>query len=340
VSIFHRLDLGERHLAAALLALLEHADRSLLTGLLERAGIAAPALESAEFLYPAPDGPPGAGEVRTPHWRGLLLAVGPSGDGATVLPVGLPTLLISPTGRPVHGAETLSWEQVDRWLAAEAERYGPESRTGFLIRQFRAFLPEVGIAYFAGFAPALLEGVGQAFGTISQFLATAGELFERLGPALPAGLREVRQARPEDLVAGLQYRDYAGGVLGGESFWRIAFHLGRGELQLACWLAAGGAAHGRLRAAALQADERWTGLQSMEPPLLLRLWSPAGEQQIPAAEIDPEAAGQIAWDQFTVALQVAYPLHLLGGEGLVERIGDWSGDLLERLAPLLAGTVH
>ncbi len=238
------------------------------------------------------------------------------------------------------GAAVLSWEQVDRWLAAEAERYDPESRTGFLIRQFRSYLPEAGITYFTGFDAARLAGLPEAFADLTGFLQSAAELFDRLGPALPAGVGEVRQARPEDLLAGYLYRDYAGGPLGAGNFLRIAFHLAQGELQLACWLGVGGAAHGQLRAALMAGDERTAGLRAMEPAPLLWLWSAEGEQQIPLADLDRETAGEVTWDRYTVAVQVGYSFTELGGDGLVERIGRWLLSLREALGSVLTGVVH
>jgi hypothetical protein len=331
---------AEHHLTAALLALLEHADRSVLNGLLERAGLAGPPLDGAEFLCPAPGGPAGVGEIRSPHRRVRLVALEPGGEVEPPPPDGTPTVVVSTTGNAPPGLTGLSWEQLDRWLAGVAERYDPESRTRFLIQQFRDYLPEVGIAYFAGFAAARLAGVPASFAELSAFYREAGDLFERLGAVLPEAFSEVRAARPEDLLAGYCYRDYAGVGLGSANFLRVALHLGPAELQIACWLGAGGEAHGRLRTALLAQSPLVAALKEMEPEPLLWLWSPTGEQRIPAHELEPSLVTGLDWEAYTVALQVGYPFRALAGEGLVVRIGGWVEGLLERLSPVLGGVVH
>lgn len=340
VNLFQRLDSVERHLSAALLALLEHSDRAVLGGLLERAGLEGPPLDGAEFLYPAPGGPPGTGEIRSAHRRVRLAALEPGGAFQPGPEAGVTTLVISMTGKAPPGMMGLSWEQVDRWLAGVAQRYDPESRTGFLLRQFRAYLPEVGIAYFAGFDRAQLAGAPGALAQLTGFYRQAGSLFERLGAALPQGLAEVRQARPEDLLAGYCYRDYSGAALGVENFLRIALHLGPAELQIACWVGAGGESHGRLRAALQTESTLLASLREVEPELLLWLWSPEGEQRIPLHELEPDLVAGPDWERYTVALQVGRPFAELAGEGLVEQIGDWVGEMLEPLRPVLTDVVH
>ncbi|MFZ5826083.1 MAG: hypothetical protein ACOY94_17445 [Bacillota bacterium] len=330
----------ERHLTAALLALLEHSDRSVLSGLLERAGLGGPSLDDAEFLYPAPGGPPGTGEIRSPHRRVRVAAVEPGGEFQPGPDGGVSTLVISMTGKAPPGLVGLSWEQVDRWLAGVAERYDPESRTGFLLRQFRAYLPEVGIAYFAGFRSEQLERAPEALTQLTGFYREAGSLFDRLGTALPEGLAEVRQARPEDLLVGFCYRDYSGVSLGAENFLRIALHLGPAELQTACWFGPGGDGHTRLKAALQAESPVLTALRSMEPEPLLWLWSPQGEQRIPLHEIEPGQVAGLDWDRYTVALQTSRPFAELAGEGLVERVAGWVSEMLEPLRPVLTGVVH
>ncbi|MFZ5817689.1 MAG: hypothetical protein ACOY93_20740 [Bacillota bacterium] len=269
-----------------------------------------------------------------------MAAVEPGGEPPATPEDGVPTLVVNMTGKGLPGQRALSWEQLDRWLGEAVDRYDPESRTGFLVRQFRAYLPEVGIAYFAGFAAEELEEVAGAFARVSRFYQQTGELFERLGGALPGGLAEVRQARPEDLLAGYAYRDYAGDGLGAANFLRVALHLGSAELQTACWLGAGGEAHGRLRTALLTDSPLLAALRAAEPEVLLRLWSPAGEVGLPLHEIEPGQVAGLDWAGYTVAVQVSRPFADLAGEGLVERIGGWASTLLEQLAPLLTGVVH
>lgn len=335
VNLFARLEFAEPHLTAALLALLEHSDPAVLNGLLERAGLDGPPLDGAEYLYPAPGGPPGTGEIRSPHRRVRLAALGPGGELPPTPADGLPTITVSMAGTAPPGQAGLSWEQLDRWLATVAERYDPESRTGFLIHQFRAFLPEVGIAYFAGFDPDRLQAVPGAFVQLSGFYQESREFFERLGGVLPDGLAEVRQARPEDLLAGYCYRDYTGAGLGAENFLRVALHLAPAELQTSCWLGAGGEAHLRLQTALLDESDLLAALRGVEPEILLWLWSPGGERRIPLHELEPGQVAGLDWGSYTVALQVSRPFVDLSGEGLMERLAAWVRQLLEPLEPVL-----
>ena len=64
-------------LTPALMALLEHADRAVLNGLLRLAGLDVPAGGEAAFHFPAPDGADGAGEIHLGDRRIWLAAVAP-----------------------------------------------------------------------------------------------------------------------------------------------------------------------------------------------------------------------------------------------------------------------
>lgn len=341
-NLFHRPETAGPHLTSALMALLEHSDRTLLAGLLRHVGLGGLAtdedeLKGAEFLSPAPGGPPEAGEIRSPRQRLRILATGPGIPPPALKDDGVPTLVISPTGRAPAGAVGLSWEQLDRWLAERAGQYDPETRTGYLLRQFRQYLPELGITYFAGFDADRLAVLPDAHRQLEQFYREAAELFERLPGALPAGFAQLRFARPEDLLAGYCYRDYAGDPLGDGNFLRLAFHVPSGELQISCWFSPEGEAHGRLRAALKAGAE---SLSSTEPAPLLWLWSPTDERRMPLPEFDPEKVTDADWPAYVVAVQVGYPFAQLGGSGLTERIGGWVQSLLDRLRPVLSGVVH
>lgn len=278
------------------------------------------------------------GEIRCPERRLRVVALEPGSEPPTLPADGVAALVVSMSGKAPPGARALSWEELDRWLAAQGDGYDPEGRTGFLIQQFRAFLPEAGITYFAGFDPADLDGVGGAFAQVSQFYQGAGALFERLSSGLSGRLSEVRQARPEDLLAGYCYRDYTGGRLGAANFLRIAIHLGAGQLQIACWLA--GESSRRLREALLADGPLLAGLRGLEPGPLLWLWSAESERQIPLDELEPDQVAGLEWERYTVAVQVGHPLAELAGAGLVERIDGWVAALLSQLAPVLGGVLH
>lgn len=345
INLFRGLPTEQGSLTAALLALLEHSDRELLNGLLRRADIPVQvqAGTDVEVQFPAPGGPPAAGTLVTPSSRVTILtqAPGEPGPPAEPGPAG-ETLAVTLTGKGPAGAHTLSWEQLDRWLAESAERFDPESRTGFLIRQFRAFLPEVGIEYFAGFAADQLEGAPGALEALTRFYQTAGQLFDRLAPALAAspaaeGAAQVRQSRAEDLLGGYCYRDFTGAMFGPGNFLRVALHLPQQELQISFWFMPGGEHHTRLREA-LTDDALLTGLMELEHPPILWLWSAAGERKLPLDELTPDHLEN--WAQYQAGLQCALPFDHLAGPGLVGTVLDAAEALLTALEPLLPDVLH
>ncbi|WP_374711450.1 hypothetical protein [Symbiobacterium terraclitae] len=334
-------------LTPALMAVLEHTDRDVLAGLLDLAGLDGAGAGDAEFRYPAPGAPQGVGEIALAQGRLWLAAVAPgeepsaaagdlAGDGGR--------LLVISAGAPAGGASPevrwLSWERLDRWLARMAEQYDPESRTGFLLRQFRAYLPEAGIAYFTGFTPELLAAAPRALRDLGAFYRQAEEFFTQLEASLAAGGRLLRAARPQDLLAGFCFRDYAGAGQGDGDFLRIALNLEPAELQIAFWLEPGGAAHQRLRAALQEDGPLPAALRSLRPQPVLRLWSAADEQQIPVGEVDAARLGRLDWDAYTAAVQVGHPFADLSGEGLLERVAGWVQDLREALSPILTEVLH
>jgi hypothetical protein len=347
VNLFRQATAGQGGLTASLLALLEHGDRELLNGLLRRAGVDYPAAGGeVKVQFPAPDGPPGAGLIASPHFRLTIAAPAPGEPydaGALADQDGTP-LAITLAGQAPPGGHGLSWEQLDRWLAGAQEQYDPDSRTGFLIRQFRAVLPEFGIEYFAGFDPDLLERAPRAFATLTRFLQTAAQFCDRFGPALAAG-REgstaIRQARPEEQLAGYWYRDFSDPAGGPGGFLRIAFPLGESQLHLIYWLTpAGNEAHTRLRELFLDDEGFRNTLAELRQNPLLWLWGPAGDRKLPLADLHPADLEGIDWPQHHVGLQVSLPFAELPGEDLVGRVMARLTALLEALAPVLSTLLH
>ncbi|HYF79670.1 MAG TPA: hypothetical protein VD973_21390 [Symbiobacteriaceae bacterium] len=345
VNLFRPGPAQQGSLTAALLALLEHSDKALLNGLLERAGIPLHARPDTPLTirFPVPDGPPDAGLISGPDFQVTITAQVPGEpwDPAAALDLPGVPLAISLAGKAPPGAHGLSWEQVDRWLAAEADTYDPESRTGFLIEQFRAVLPELGIAYFAGFEAPLLAAAPEALATLSQFYQVAGQLFERLAPSV-AGLRpgaaQVRQSRPEELLAGYCYRDYSDPALGAAGFLRVALNLPEARMEAACWLMPG-EAHGRLR-------ERLTGEPAFRAALarlteqpLLWLWSPNNEQKLPLDSFDPESVEGLAWGEYQAGILVTLPFADFPAEDLTGRVLALLEALTTTLQPVVGGGV-
>jgi len=334
-------------LAPALMAMLEHTDREVLAGLLDLAGLDGAGAEDAAFRYPAPGAPRGVGEVSLAQGRIWLAAVAPGEEppapGSDPEGDGVRLLVIStraPAGRESPSVHWLSWERLDRWLARLAEEHDPETRTGFLLRQFRSCLPEAGIAYFAGFTAELLSAAPRALGDLSTFYRQADEFFVQLEAALSTGGPLLRTARPQDLLAGFCFRDYAGAGQGTGNFLRIALNLEPAELQIAIWLEPGGAAHQRLRTALQDGGEPIAALRDLRPQPVLRLWSAEDEQQIPLGEIDDSRAAVLDWEAHTVAVQVGLPFSDLTGEGLLERVATWVNDLREALSSILSDVLH
>lgn len=345
VNLFRQLPAAQGSLTAALLALLEHSDRDLLNGLLRQAGLPAQVPGSAELgvEFPAPDGPPAAGRLEAPDLRLTVLTQAPGealpspGDAAAG-----DVLAVTLTGRAPEGVHSLSWEQVDRWLAGAAERYDAESRTGFLIRQFRALLPEMGIEYFPGFETEQLAAAPGALRAFGQFLQTAGQFFERLAPALGAareGLAQVRQSRAEDSLAGYIYRDYTAPAFTPAGFLRVALHLPQSELQTSLWLAPG-PAHTRLREVLSEDDRFLEGLRQLEQDPLLWLWSAQDERKLPLDEFRPEALAELTWAQYQAGVQRSVPLDSLAGPGSVDRTTELAEQLLAVLSPVLVAVLH
>lgn len=325
------------------MALLEHSDRAVLKGLLRLADLDAPADAEAAFYFPAPDGSPRAGEIHLGDRRIWLAALAPGEEPPALPPGPAEPLIISPAvpaggnGEPIH---RLSWERLDRWLGELADGYDADTRTGFLLRQFREYLPEAGITYFRGFEADVLARAPRAFRDLTEFHRRVEELFAQIGSGFAAAWPLLRTARPQDVLAGYWFRDYAGAGQGEGDFVRIALHLEAAELQIAVWLSPGGAAHARLQAALAGGGALPEALRVLTPPPVLRLWSAADERQVPVGELDPSLAEAVDWGAYTVAVQIARPLADLAGEGLPERLAGWTGALLEALAPVLADVVH
>lgn len=346
VNLFSRPAVSETHgLTAALLALLEHADRSVLRGLLERAGLPPPNADLEKLQVTLAE--EGTGSLAAPGFR-LLLTATPPGQPPRFPP--LPegpggALAITQAGQAPTGVAGLSWEQVDRWLATLEAESDPNSRTGFLLRQFRAFLPEVGVAYFAGFDPSLLRAAPSAHAELTRFYQQAGQFLDLLTPALGAlreGLAPARQAGPPELLAGYCYRDLAGPGLGAAAFLRTALHLPDQELQLALWLlpGAGGEAHSRLRELLVSDRPFLARLADLQPAGLLWLWAPSGEHRLSLASLQPEQVAHLPWAQYQAGVQQSLPLTELEGHGLVDRTVAAAAGLLDRLAPALAPVLH
>lgn len=349
VNLFRRGPAEPGSLTAALLALLEHCDPSLLNGLLERAGIDSdvPVGAEVQVQFPAPGGPPAAGVITAPGLRVTVItqAPGERWDPQAAAGLGDTVLAVTLGARAPEGVHGLTWERVDRWLATAAEQYDPESRTGFLVRQFRAYLAELGIEYFAGFSPEQLEGAAGAFAGFNHFHQTADRFFQRFAAALAAGREgaaQVRQSRAEDLLTGYFYRDYGGAPFGPAGFLRLAFHVPEQELQLSFWVVPGVGTdvHERLREALTDNPGFVNLLQGLEEKPLLWLWSPGGDRKLPLADLRPAALADIEWGQYQVGIQRSAPFDRLAGEGLVERVGELMEELLGALAPVLNPQLH
>lgn len=337
-------------LAGAFVALLAHSDRRLLSSFLQRAGLAWQAEEPLEFRFPAAGGT-GMAEVVAPRrWRLLLLSRAPVApwDPAWVLrasevaragPEPGAVVVVAPGARrPPQGQEQVilfSWEQVDRWLEESAEAYPADSRTTFLIEQFRHFLPSAGLTYFPGFDPEDLSRSSRALGTLQRLSDRTAQLFDNLEPMLREEwpeLAQSRAARPEDLLAGYLYRDYVGREWGDGTFLRLAVNLGREALEVSFWLTATGQqddAHTRMGQAAAEVMPRLAHLEGM----MIRLWQVGGEQQIPAGELDPAS---VDWAENQIGLQAEIGFAEAGHDGLVERVVEMATSLVAALEPVLA----
>lgn len=345
VNLFRPVPTEQGSLTAALLALLEHCDRDLLNGLLRTAGIPfqAEAGAEVEMTFPAPGGPPSAGWIATRHFRITIITQAP---GEMLWPVGEGSgtvLAVTLAGKAKPGTHVLSWEQLDRWLGSLEERYDVETRTGFLIRQFRTFLPEMGIEYFAGFTRDQLTGAPGALGSLSEFYQVADSFFDRFGPALAAvyeGAAQARDSRPEDLLAGYCYRDYAGPSFTPAAFLRIAFHLPEQQFQLSFWVAPGTEQHGRLREGVLGDTDLVAQLAGLEEEPLLWLWSTGGEQKLPLEDWQPGRLEALDWSQYQAGIQRSRPFEDLSGEGLVERVIQMAEGLCGALLPVLTTVLH
>lgn len=344
VNLFQRAPDEQGSLTAALLALLEHSDRELLGGFLRRAG--APchlaAGEGLEFQFPAPVGAMTGGLIAAPHCRLALMAQAP-GEPWTPPAASPDTIVITLDARAPKDAHALTWEELDRWMAGLEERYDPDHRTGFLLRQFREYLREAGIEYFAGLAPDEIAHAPQALTTLNDFYTRAGAFFDRLALALAGalgGTSEARQARAEDLLAGYCYRDYTGAAFTPSGFLRVALHLPESELQFSLWLTPGEGAHARLRTALLENPAFLTGLRDLEGEALLWLWSTGGELKIPLEERPAEAIASAEWSQYQVGVQVSTSLADLSGEGIIPRVTARCEALSQAMAPILAATLH
>lgn len=333
-NLFRRTAGEDEGLTVALLALLEHSDRALLAEFLQLVGVDPPIVPNR--LRFGPDGLTG------PNFGLRVIAQAP---GEPPLPeeAASGTVAITLTGAAPPGAAALSWEQVDRWLTSAAERYDPESRTGFLVRQFQEYLREAGIAYFAGFDPHLLEQVGPAFGTLGHFFATAEGLMDSFGTALATvrnGLAEVRRSRAEDLLASFVYRDYAGPSLGGGGFLRLALHASQQEWHLAFWTAPGEVAHARLRATVLAGGGGLEALQRLGGEPRLWLWSPENEVILSMEDLPAESPPDLDWGRYQAAVQQRFALSDLTQPGSVPRVLAAAQHLLDAVLPLVAEPIH
>lgn len=336
-------------LAGALAALLEHSDRRLLRSFLQQAGLDWQPEEPLQFRFPA-EGGPGMAEVVAPgRWRVLLLSRVPVApwdpawvDRAAEVALAGPetgrVVVVAPAARrPADSrdeAVLLSWEQVDRWLEQSSEEYPADSRTAFLIDQFRNFLPSAGLTYFGGFDPEDLSQSSRALGTLQRLTDRTAQFFGHLEPVLREAwpeLVQARAARPEDLLAGYLYRDYTLTNWGSGAFLRVAVNLGREVLEVSCWLTATGEqedAHARLRQEPAEVLSRLSRLDG----LLVRLWQVGGEQQIPVTDVDPAA---VNWGENQVGFQVEIAFAEAGAGGLVERVVEMAEAISAGLGPVL-----
>ncbi|HYG58811.1 MAG TPA: hypothetical protein VD902_12205 [Symbiobacteriaceae bacterium] len=347
MNLFRPATAEQGSLTAALLALLEHSDSELLNGLMRRAGLPFQ-VESGMPLqtqFPAPAGPPGSGLLVAPHFRLAVAAQTPGEPWDSAALEALPgtPLTVTLTGQAPPDSYALSWEQLDRWLAEAGEAYSPDSRTGFLIRQFRAFLPEVGIAYFAGFDQELLLTAPDALRTVKRLAEAAGHFFEQLGPGLATARPEaavIRRSRPEELLAGYCYSDYSDPPGHAGSFLRVALSLSESALQLAYWLAPGSPPHAALLGQLRTDDAFVEVLRQLETEPLLWLWSPGGEHKLSLQDWTPDALAEVNWQEYHAALQVSLPFAELPGEDLTGRVVRSALALLAALGPVMSGVVH
>lgn len=348
VNLFRHLQGEPGDLTAGLLAVLEHADRSVFHGLLRLAGVPAQ-LEEAPILsaqFPLPGGPANAGAIAAPplHWVVATQGPGEPFQADLLQHLGEQVLAITLTGQESPGIHTLSWDQVDRWLLEVADRYDPETRTGFLLRQFRELLADLGLEHFAGFRSRDLAQVPDALAALSSFSETAGRFFQHLSPAVAAlweGVSPVRESRAEDLLAGYLYRDYAGGPFGPAGFLRVAIHVGQQETQISFWLAPGaGDSHSRLREALAGGGSLLEQLRDLGREPTLWLWSPDGEQRIPLERLTTGLLAELDWGRYQVGLQRQQPVDWLAGEGAVQRVVRLAEELVQVLDPVLTPVLH
>lgn len=346
VNLFGRAAVESGGLTAGFLALLEHADPAVLTGLLQKAGITTTGGGGGSAAFPAPGGPPGAGVITLPGLRLVVAAEAPGQpfDPAALQEAADEVLAVTVSGREVPGIHVLSWETVDRFLLEMAERFDPETRSGFLIRQFRALLAELGLEHFAGFKDEELEEVPGALNLLNRFQHTANRFFRHLTPALAAlwdGVSPVRQSGPTELLAGYLYQDYAGENFGTGNFLRIAFHLIQGQIQLSFWITPAAAeSHSRLREAITEGSPLLEQLQALDAEPLLWLWSAAGERQIALDRMTPDLAAELDWNGHQAGVQRHQPLSLLAGEGAAARIASLAEELVQALQPVLMPVLH
>lgn len=342
-NLFQSIPEGNGGLTAAFLTLLEHCGSDLANALLRKAAI--PHQFSPDspprVAYPAPDGPPGIGVMSGSDFAVRVAAQAPAEpwDPAALAGEEGATLAVTLTGKAPPGVHALSWDQVGRLLEAAADQYDPESRIGFLVRQFLEFLPRAGIESFGGFSPDELESAPRARQTLLTFYQTTDLFFSKVAPAVAAvreGLAVTRSARPEDLLAGYCYRDFGGPALGADGFLRVALHLDQRELQVQVWL--GG--NSRRLEEALRDPEMLSRLQRMEDDPLLWLWSPAGEQKLPLAEATPESLAAAEWEGRQAAVQRSLDFEHLADDGAVARVADMADGLLTELASPLTAMVH
>lgn len=332
-------------LSGSLVTLLSHVDRRLLSSFLALCGLSWEATEPLAFHFPAAELPTAA-EVRAPgRWRLLILAQAPAAAWEPAWVEGARQsaangaeesrlLLIAPAIEHLPSKQEIArtWEQVDRWLEQEADNYPPDTRTGFLLEQFREFLPAVGLTYFTGFDPDDLAASATALTTLQRLVEQADQFFAHLEPVLGSlwpGLEAARSARPEDILSGYLYRDFTCSDWGEGAFLRGALHLGQRSLDVGFWLAGPGGPHARLAGAAEAIFPRLAAVEG----LVVRLWRVGGEEQIPALEA---AAAAIDWSQYQVGFQVSLGFDTLQPAGLTAQTAEWARQIVEALAPVLA----
>jgi len=346
VNLFRRLSAEPGGLTVGLLALLEHADRSVLNALLREAGFSAQAETDPTVTFPLPGAPPQAGAITLPGLRLVVITQNPGEplDLENLPPAEGEVLAVTLTGQPVSGAHTLAWAAVDRLLLKLTDQFSPETRTGFLIRQFRGLLADLGLEHFAGFHPADLQQVPKALATLSRVDRTADRFFRHVEPALAAlweGVSPVQSSGADDLLAGYVYRDFAGDRFGPGGFLRIALHLEQQDLQISFWVTQeAGENHRRLWQALTDQGEWLDRLRELEHDPLLWLWSPQQEHQIPLAELTPASLRTLDWDRYQAGLQRHHPLALLTSEGAVQQVVSLAEQLVRRLDPILTPVLH